>query len=430
MLKHIVIANSQKAAAYFIDGDTKAAPRPVVHMTQEFAKAADIREEPVSQPILIALLAGFSPQYQQLRMRTGSGAKRGDEFTLTTDKTLGLAACFFPERLAGAVVEAHRRAAGAVIGLMQSSFSASVSRLHRQVHFSRHALSLEFCHFHNRLNEPHIHSHIVSPNLLWVPELGRITNCNVLFAAKQVPWFDRIYNLLVRDELLRLGVAAVIDGRGFCTIPALEPMREAFSTPHRRIMERVRAIEREEGRAVGYEETFRIWEKMRPAKPKSPEPAFGKFEDFVAACRIDAPPPPPPPPLPPEEIREFVPLVDGVVAKAIFERLRAGRTFDVAEAAPRIAEERKRDAPKLITNKKNLRDASGKVAETTKRAAKKPKRIATPAARILASSRSDLRHRHDGAEQAERLVRKRKVFAIRQINARRLAIKTGRRIGA
>lgn len=337
MITHTVIGNTQKAAEYFLNGSEEAMSiRPVIHISREFEMAAHIAGSPDTKEALVALLAGFAPDYSiPLRERFSLKGRRGNEFTLSTDKTLGLAAALLPEAMASQVLAAHAEASAEVIRAMRTAFSASIARTAKRVEFSPHAVTYAFTHTLNRKNEPHLHTHIVTPNLLWMPERWRFADCNIHFVYKQKAAFDGIYNRLMAAALERRGISAAINAGGFCFIPELEELKWQHSTPRRMILDEVARIEATENRKVQYAETGVIWMKMRPKKKPFPGFRFGELERFASAVTRPAPTPPAPPPVI-EDTENFIVLPHSQVIRQIYERLKRG-PLAVAESAEKIA---------------------------------------------------------------------------------------------
>jgi conjugative relaxase-like TrwC/TraI family protein len=351
VITHTVIGNTQKAAEYFINGSEEALSlRPVIHISREFEMASGIVAPPDTREALVALLAGFAPGYgAALRSRFSLKGRRGNEFTLSTDKTLGIAAALLPQEMASRVLAAHEEASAEVIRVMRTAFSASISRVAKRVEFSPHAVTYAFTHTLNRKNEPHLHTHIVTPNLLWLPARARFADCNIHFVYKQKAAIDGIYNRLMADALTRRGISAAVNAAGFCFIPELEELKAKHSTPRRMILEAVARIEAAEGRKVPYSETEAIWMKMRPKKTPFPGFRFGELEHLASAVARPSPPPAPPPPVI-DDPDNFIVLPHSKVIREIFERLKKNPVA-VAASAEAIAAVRDENPVEFLQKK-------------------------------------------------------------------------------
>lgn len=338
VLKHNVIGHAVRAAAYFREGKAKAEGIvPVMHISPYLAQRLQLSGPP-DEDALVALLSGFAPGYtEQLRMRLGAGMRRGNEFTLTAGKTVSIAACLLPRDVAGVVRAAHREAADTAIGLLRANFSNSAPKNAPGAwHLTPHSMTLDFVHSLNRHDEPHLHSHLVTPNIAWSEELGRFTDCNIRFAIRQVTPIDRVYNLTLAAALLRRQISAQIDPRGYCQIPELEPLSLQYSTPFRRIMERVREIEAKEGRAVGWMERAAIWMEMRPGKRTGRPERFGELAEYAERIRTRKEPPPQDDGPKRDELEHLAGLPVSQVVAALLERYRVAQ-YDIAAKAEEVA---------------------------------------------------------------------------------------------
>ncbi|MGQ0847081.1 MAG: MobF family relaxase [Sporichthyaceae bacterium] len=171
-------------------------------------------------------------------------AVAGFDLTFTVPKSASVLWALGDERVQAAVLDAHREATVAVLGLIEDRFLFTRTGSGSTVRVSTAGLvAAAFDHFDSRAGDPNLHTHVVAANKVQGPDgVWRSVDAQVLFSAAVA--CSEVYDDLLADALAaRLPVSWGHRDRGARRTPAFEidglgdDLLRAFS-------QRSRAIER------------------------------------------------------------------------------------------------------------------------------------------------------------------------------------------
>ena len=193
---------------------------------------------------LRTVFAGVDPTTNVALLNSANRTVMAFDLTFKADKSVSLLHAFGPPEVAAAVEAAHGAAVASSIRYLEET-AVHTRRGHNGVE-TIHGTGLvaaSFRHYRNRNDDPHLHDHVLVPNMVQGVD-GRWSTLDARHLYAHVKTAGYVYQGVLREELTRtLGVEFGPVTNGVASIEGI-PRRaiEAFSTRRAEILEHLDAV--------------------------------------------------------------------------------------------------------------------------------------------------------------------------------------------